>query len=70
MSEEILKALTKLFAIITKQDGGVTEEEREYVLSFFQMELDRDTVNEFISIYDKAVDYDKDNPIYLTKPGL
>lgn len=70
MSEEILKALTKLFAIITKQDGGVTEEEREYVLSFFQMELDRDAVNEFISIYDKAVGYDKDNPIYLNKPGL
>ena len=25
MSEEILKALTQLFAIITKQDGGVTK---------------------------------------------
>ena len=70
MSEEILKALIKLFAIITKQDGGVTEEERDYILSFFQMELDRDTVNEYISIYDKAVGYDKENPNYLNKPGL
>ena len=35
MSEEILKALTQLFAIITKQDGGVTEKEREFVIGFF-----------------------------------
>jgi hypothetical protein len=33
MSEEILKALTQLFAIITKQDGGVTEKERNHVIS-------------------------------------
>ena len=31
MSEEILKALTQLFAVITKQDGGVTENERQFV---------------------------------------
>jgi len=35
MSEEILKALTQLFAIITKQDGGVTENERQFVINFF-----------------------------------
>lgn len=44
MSEEILKALTQLFAIITKQDGGVTERERVYVINFFKTELDQDTV--------------------------
>ena len=38
MSEEILKALTQLFAIISKQDDGVTEEERNYVIRFFQQE--------------------------------
>src|SRR6185503_19032511 len=44
MSEEILKALTQLFAIITKQDGGVTENERQFVINFFQQELDKDSV--------------------------
>jgi len=44
MSEEILKALTQLFAIITKQDSGVSEKERQYVINFFQTELDKDSV--------------------------
>jgi hypothetical protein len=44
MSEEILKALTQLFAIITKQDGGATERERQFVINFFQTELDRDSI--------------------------
>jgi ABC-type multidrug transport system ATPase subunit len=52
MSEEILKALTQLFAIITKQDGGVTEIEREYVIHFFQTELDKDSVKEYVALYD------------------
>lgn len=34
MSEEILKALTQLFAIITKQDGGVSVNERDFVINF------------------------------------
>ena len=50
MSEEILRALIQLFAIITKQDGGVTTEERNYVKSFFEMELDKDSVIHYISI--------------------
>lgn len=53
MSEEILKALTQLFAIITKQDGGVTEKERQFVIGFFQQELDQDTVKEYLELYDK-----------------
>jgi ABC transport system ATP-binding/permease protein len=59
MSEEILKALTQLFAIITKQDGGVTERERQYVITFFQTELDKDTVNEYLALYDEFVGYGK-----------
>ena len=31
MSEEILKALMELFALIVKQDGGMLLSEREYV---------------------------------------
>lgn len=63
MSEEILKALTQLFAIITKQDGGVTEKERQFVISFFQQELDQDSVKEYLELYDKFSGYaDNNNP--------
>lgn len=60
MSEEILKALTQLFAIITKQDGGVTAKERQYVITFFQTELDKDSVNEYLALYDQFSDYGKE----------
>ncbi len=59
MSEEILKALTQLFAIITKQDGGVTEKERQFVIRFFQQELDQDSVKEYLELYDKYVGYNQ-----------
>jgi ABC-type multidrug transport system ATPase subunit len=59
MSEEILKALTQLFAIITKQDGGVTENERQFVINFFQQELDQDTVKEYLKLYDDFSGYNK-----------
>src|SRR3954463_11509661 len=59
MSEEILKALTQLFAIITKQDGGVTENERQFVINFFQQELDQDTVKEYVTLYDDFSGYGK-----------
>ena len=59
MSEEILKALTQLFAIITKQDGGVTEKERQFVIGFFQQELDQDSIKEYLELYDKFVEYKK-----------
>lgn len=57
MSEEILKALTQLFAIITKQDGGVTEKERNFIIAFFQQELDQDSVKEYLELYDQFVGY-------------
>ncbi len=59
MSEEILKALTQLFAIITKQDGGVSENERQFVIRFFQQELDHASVREYIELYDQFSDYKK-----------
>lgn len=59
MSEEILKALTQLFAIITKQDGGVTQIERQYVITFFQTELDKDSVQEYLDLYDQFSGYGK-----------
>lgn len=59
MSEEILKALTQLFAIITKQDGGVSVNERDFVFNFFQAELDRDSIKEYLQLYDDFSGYSK-----------
>jgi ABC transport system ATP-binding/permease protein len=59
MSEEILKALTQLFAIITKQDGGVTENERQFVITFFRTELDQDSIKEYLELYDNISGYNK-----------
>ena len=67
MSEEILKALTQLFAIITKQDGGVTDNERLYVIHFFQTELDHDTVDEYVKLYDEFSGYGKEESDGLSK---
>jgi ABC-type multidrug transport system ATPase subunit len=60
MSEEILKALTQLFAIITKQDGGATEGERQFVINFFQTELDQDSIKEYLDLYDQFSGYGKE----------
>jgi len=60
MSEEILKALTQLFAIITKQDGGVTDRERDFVINFFKQELDHDSIKEYVELYDKFAEYGKE----------
>ena len=60
MSEEILKALTQLFAIITKQDGGVTEKERDFVISIFKEDLDQDSIQEYLALYDEFVGYGKE----------
>lgn len=57
MSEEILKALTQLFAIITKQDGGVTENEREFVINFFRSELDQESIKGYLDLYDDQSGY-------------
>ena len=65
MSEEILKALTQLFAIITKQDGGVTEKERAFVISIFKEDLDQDSIKEYLALYDEFVGYGKE--IEVTK---
>lgn len=63
MSEEILKALTQLFAIITKQDGGVSINERQFVINFFHAELDRDSVKEYLQLYDDYSGYSKVGPV-------
>lgn len=52
MSEEILKALMELFALIVKQDNGILAEEREYVLDFLSKQLNSESVNEYIALFD------------------
>jgi ABC transport system ATP-binding/permease protein len=63
MSEEILKALAQLFAIITKQGEGVTEKERQYVINKFTQKLDKDSVAEYVALYDERVEYGKEKEI-------
>ncbi len=53
MSEEILKALMQLFAIISKQDEGATENQREYIQSFLSSQLNKEKVIEYLKYYDE-----------------
>lgn len=53
MSEEILKALMELFALIVKQDQGMTSYERDYVLGFLKKQLSKESVNEYLELFDE-----------------
>ncbi|KPK88195.1 MAG: ABC transporter [Bacteroides sp. SM23_62_1] len=64
MSEEILKALMQLFALITKQDGGVEEEEQRYVRSFLKRQIADTKYDEYYSLFKEYAglnDLDQDN---------
>ena len=56
MSEEILKALMQLFAIITKQDEGVTENEKAYVKLFLKSQLSKDQVSSYYTLYESFLE--------------
>ena len=51
MSEEILKALMQLFALIVKQDDGVAANEKEYVSNFLTQQLNDETVDEYMDLF-------------------
>ncbi len=51
MSEEILKALMQLFAIIAKQDEGVESTQMEYVKNFLQQQLNDEKVKEYFPAF-------------------
>ena len=53
MSEEILKALMELFALIVKQDGGMTANEREYISTFLTKQLTRESVDEYLALFEE-----------------
>ncbi len=52
MSEEILKALMELFALVVKQDGGILNNEREFVVRFLTIQLSRESVEEYLALFD------------------
>jgi len=53
MSEEVLKALMQLFAIITKQDDGVEEKEKQFVKNFLITQLSDEKVNEYYALFEE-----------------
>lgn len=53
MSEEILKALMELFALIVKQDVGMLLNEREYVSDFLKKQLTKEAVDEYLALFDQ-----------------
>ena len=59
MSEEILKALMQLFGLITKQDGGVGQNETEYVRTFLKQQLNSEAVEEYFALFLNYSDEEK-----------
>src|SRR4051812_24045499 len=51
MSEEILKALMQLFAIIAKQDGALLNGHEEYVRRFLATQLNSSRVEDYMQLY-------------------
>lgn len=51
MSEEILKALMQLFALITKQDGGIGQKEIDYVNRFLIQQIGVDSAVAYLELY-------------------
>lgn len=52
MSEEILKALMQLFAIILKQDDAVNDDERAFVERFLKQQLNPEMVAEYYALFE------------------
>jgi hypothetical protein len=51
MSEEILRAMMELFALIVKQDGGMLQSERDYVWTFLTKQLTHKGADEFMTLF-------------------
>ena len=52
MSEEILKALMQLFAIIAKQDTGSTQKQKDFINLFLHSQLNELKCNEYLALYE------------------
>ncbi|HPW65796.1 MAG TPA: ATP-binding cassette domain-containing protein [Salinivirgaceae bacterium] len=61
MSEEILKALMQLFALIAKQDSGVADNELIFVKKFLTSQLSHEAVTEYLNLFYEHADIDPNN---------
>jgi len=59
MSEEILKALMQLFALLVKQDGGVNDNEIEYVRLFLVKQIGEENFDKYFSLFTKHAEISK-----------
>ena len=59
MSEEILKALMQLFAIILKQDGVVSEMQHARVEAFLKQQISPDQVPAYLGLFEEACGYNE-----------
>lgn len=73
MSEEILKALMQLFALIAKQDGGVEDKEKRFVHDFLVQQIAVAKVKEYYTLFEEyaglseqSTDLPQNNEIKLT----
>ncbi len=60
MSEEVLKALMQLFALIVKQGSGVQQKEVEYVHNFLVNQLNEASVPEYMDLFYEYADINSD----------
>lgn len=67
MSEEILKALMQLFAIVAKQDEGVEKTQIEYVRLFLQQQITADKVEEYFALFEKHAGLSGDKKVKAGK---
>jgi ABC-type multidrug transport system ATPase subunit len=59
MSEEILKALMQLFAIIAKQDEGVVSEELKYIETFLKSQLSESQAEEYLALFTQKAEVEE-----------
>jgi ABC transport system ATP-binding/permease protein len=55
MSEEVLRALMQLFAIIANQDGGSGNQHEEYVKRFLKSQISDDRISEFLNYFSSFI---------------
>lgn len=61
MSEELLKAIIQLFAIVTRE--RITDDERNNIKEFLGLHLNRDAIKFYLNLFDQfAASYQQDEP--------
>ena len=63
MSEELLKAIVKLFAIVAKE--RITEDERSNVRDFLAIHLSHDTIGMYMALFDQHIETANANAVEI-----